>query len=475
MRLGKRRKKSRGFLYITALLMMASLLSLGAVGLTRSTTELVASNRLVAKYQAFQFAEGRLDDILERLKTAPDSIFFQDADNDGVLDFTDTNGDGFPDLTCPGSFQYSSCTLVDITPNPTPFGVQSGIRQLQVTTTGSQAGVMQTIQSVVEVPSPSIFPPGILAGWVLMGFGTNLVDAYDSCSGAYPYTGWAWNQPRPVSATVQATTSINIQQYGFWNPSWFWNNMIVGAGVSPATVTYWPGAVPSLVNVQGTQKAASQNIPLPPITLPPGNATGSPYVAGDCSPSDPPTVFQIGVNMPSMISTGNNCKIIVQGDGLVHLDELSLPNSSSSIEFQGNATVVTNVPGVQFQGVVKIASTGSLSLYINGTNPVMTAVSASYLNNTMDPKKFTLYVKNLSTSIGAVDLPSVSTVYGAIYAPNAYIWGHTGVEVYGSLVSGQMVTMDGHSKMHGDTALKYGCGGGGGGPSPLTMLSWQQL
>lgn len=61
-------KTRRGFLLITALFALSGMMTLSAVGLTRSMSELAAANRSVDGSQTFQIAEGRLDLAMQQIK-----------------------------------------------------------------------------------------------------------------------------------------------------------------------------------------------------------------------------------------------------------------------------------------------------------------------------------------------------------------------------------------------------------------------
>ena len=61
------RKQQKGFILLTALVVLAGLTTLTSVMMTRSITELSAANRFVEEQQAFHLAEAGVDDTLTAL------------------------------------------------------------------------------------------------------------------------------------------------------------------------------------------------------------------------------------------------------------------------------------------------------------------------------------------------------------------------------------------------------------------------
>ncbi len=476
------KSQERGYALLMSLMVTSFLLVWSMASLTTSVANHAATNRYADKQRAFQLAEARLNHVLWVFTYDPSSIFFRDANGDGVVNLVcpgapDPAQVAGTDCVCPTVSDptlsaNTTCGLLDLTPNPDPFSLINNTRIVKVRTTGTTNGTRQTLEAVVQVRGASIFQ-WPLFGSSGVGFvaGANLVDGYDSTAGPYPYAGLPLSAPRSMIGQVRSNNGLSIAQPTSGTHSYLWADASVGAGLNPATaIWYSPGGAsgPPYFNIKGSSVAAIANITLPSFLIPGGGSAAGPYNIGDCLPSDPVKVFTVGVDDPSSISVGANCKVTLQGNGQVNLSELTL-GTNSALQTTGQMKITTQAMNIA--GPIHLTN-GSLQIYVDDSqhdNGVV--IAGSLINDTLTPRNFLLDVKGSATTQTNIDYGTgggLAPFYGVIYAPNHAIYAHPGSVIFGSLISGVDVTITG--RVHYDRALR----GTAGAQLPV-ILSWQEL
>ncbi len=456
------RQDQQGALLLLGLFALSGALALTAAGLTRSMTETLAAGRAVQVQQAFHAAEARLDDVLARLSLDPSYVGIDVCP---------------PATTLPGS--QTTCTLTDLTASLALPPTQRQVRLVINAFIPTQANPVsqRTIEATLEFQQDPLFPYAGSGPLVSFEVGNHLVDSYDSQLGAYPYAGSGPASLRPVATKIRSNSNIFFlsQMFSGGAKAYFWADMIVGPSYVPASsgLVVLPAANAWQVVLEGATVAEPEWSP-PTLSIPAGSPTGSPYTPGNCDPAAPPQEFEVSVDMPSRITAGVSCKILVNGDGQAHLGEINL-GSGAQLEFTGQVTVVTPKLINNGTAMLRVAPTATVQLYVVGQDPALVGITTNLINTTQDPKRFTLFVT--STGPSEVTVLAGQQFYGAIYAPQSAIYLATLSEVYGSLISGMNQDVGGlrlgyGAQIHHDLALLKRGQIRLGQP---TLLSWREL
>jgi hypothetical protein len=266
-------RQPTGFMLITSLLLSALMSVFVAATLLRATQELHTAEQTLALQQAFQDAEGRLDQAIFQLRENP------------------SLGETFSSFTdCPTTLgsTITGCTMM-------AEGLTNTLRRIR--TTATVGGVEQRVEAVVEVPQESLFrwalfaeenmqvglgasnttirilPPiptellggGVITDWLyyrapaLLAFvesrggprATVWVDSYDSASGSYPrdtyrllvhptaYHGSFFLYPPSPPANQTATIQTNGVGQGAITLGWgtrVWGNAVAGPNADPDAI-----------------------------------------------------------------------------------------------------------------------------------------------------------------------------------------------------------------------------------------------
>ena len=448
------RLNQRGFVLLFSWMVPFALILLTQVGLARAVTEGVAANRFVAKQQAFQVADGQLDNVLAALAKDPSSLLTG---------------------TCPPSVDptRTSCTLQDVTQqlDPTATALQ-GTRQARIVVTGFMPNrttpqAQATIEAIVEVDGASIFQWPMFADQVIFQWQSNLVDGYDSTGGTpYPYGGLGPGASRPIRAQIRSNGSMLFQNFPMKPASYFWTDLMVGPAYNPASTGI---TTTGPVYLKGAQATAPAAIILPPVAAASGTPLGSPYLHGDCGIADAPLLISINANPYSMISVGADCKVMLQGDGSVSFDEITM-GTRGTLQLEGN--MVLTAGKLDSQSATLRLATGSATIHVTGND--MFAMVGNIDNVTHVPSNL-LFVLDTTSSIDFMTAYK-STIYAAFYAPNAvYVFFHyTGGELFGSVVTKNQVFVNGNWKFHYDQALRN-LQQSGVSASPVRIRLWRQL
>lgn len=186
----------------------------------------------------------------------------------------------------------------------------------------------------------------------------------------------------------------------------------------------FPGAVPNNV-IKGISSIEGEIFTLPaPITFPTikiptfsgskGALSGSTLTINSADSGNYTTI-----SASNKLTVNGACSIVVSGD-------ISLGNSAT----------------------IEISNNSSLNIYLSGKFDGKN--SAGVVNKTNIPANFKLYGVGQNQSI---TLKNSSTLYGAIYAPNADIQIDNGASVYGAVI-GNKIELKNSGSMYCDKALK---------------------
>ena len=235
-----RGQRQGGFILITAALIVAGLLTLTQVGMTRSLVDLSAANRFIAKQQAFHLAEAGIDRSLRELKKAsgPFPSPWVSANSDTAC--------GTP--PCYRLIDGNLTVLVSDADGPLAT----------VTSTGNTS-TPQTLEVIAEIPQGRAFQQAVF-GKTEVRLRGGFVDSYDSTLGAYTPAPAVGNrgQDGDVRTNSTATDMLRLEDVTVSGDVW------VGAGGVASVVIEKIGAV----SISGLQDSSPVNLSLPPVTIP---------------------------------------------------------------------------------------------------------------------------------------------------------------------------------------------------------------
>ncbi len=470
-------KSNRGFLLVTALWAAVVAITLLQVSIARGTVELKSVERSIQQTLAFQRAEGTMDAALQSFFTSTDPASW--AGCDGVK----------PDYV-PG-YTTSSCF---VNPLSNPIVVSGGpakkITVQAFAPTSANPTATRRIQVLAQYPESDFTLP-IAADQQIVLLGNALVDGYDSggVGNPYAFTGDLNGMIRTNgTSSVSTSEAIRLRQDAL-----VYGDAIVGYGGSQASFSLASGAA-ILGTTFGNPPAGNPNLncaipgrcvttsssampTFDSVTLPTTSAPSGPAInLTGCTVASPPVVYTAPFNFSS-ITTGQYCKVILQGDGIVNLSLLDL-SGSNDLTFNGNIQLQTGSLTVGQWGTIDVGANYSAEVYVNGNVNLM---GQTYVNeNTKQPKKFSLKVKrNIAITNQTVQLDQNNLFYGTIYAPDAipassgtFIVTIAGsAHVFGAIV-GKVVQVNQYGQVHYDINLASG-GGGSGGSSSRRILSWR--
>ncbi len=368
----------RGIVLITAFLAIALILILSGIFFMSSLTEQRASQRQLAVTTAFYLAEGGIDDAIAKLRT--DNNYPGSAP--AVIQLG-TQGEFETKVTQPGPVNQPDSRRIEswgYTPSKdqTAYGYQ-----------------VKKLEAYVTVTPNPLFMMAIFTEDEIEMNGSGLLDSYDSSKGVYD----------PANAGSDADIGSNnkskeepvIQIKG--------NFTVNGdAGVGPNVpyqdaIKVWPQS-----DITGTQSNFSQEISLPPVTVP-ENILDS----GD---------LNIG---------GGSSEVLSGGDYWF-----------SSVKITGNGQL-------QFSGPATIYVTGDIDIAGN---------SITTSNNL--PANLVFKVAGAHD----VKLTGDMDFYGGIYAPESEINLNGNGKVFGAFTAKE-VDLNGNVNFHYDEAMKNIPGGAG--------------
>ena len=294
------RAKRPGFVFVLSLMTISGLLSLIAVNLARSATELAAAQRYAAKLQAFHIAEGGIDQALGQM-----------ANNTPVS---------------------QTATLISGVASVTIQDLGNGTQQ--ITSAGAVPNLAQQTVEIVVPSGQSVFR------WALFGEDGITVGSMSSVDGDLETNSTAHN-----AVVLENWSSIQGDIY-------------VGAGPPPGD----PNVVIRNLGAtwNGTGQAALQNFSMPPITLPSGNPCGGPLVVtGGTVVID---LSDLATSCYSSLDVQSGSVRIV-GNGQLVLDGINM-QSGGQVQVEGTATIVTKGVVSGLQGNLAVSNTGSVRLYV---------------------------------------------------------------------------------------------------------------
>jgi len=291
---------------MAAMSILSSLLVIGAVGMGRSTTELLATNRYIGKLQAFHAAESAIDEALTVLRSSPAP----------ALPYTCPDLPGLP-------MGMVRCTVT----------VQAD-GTLRVSGTGSAQQAIERVEAIVEV-EPSAFRRAAF-GASGVDLDDVLVDSYDSALGAYDAivapadaNYGALNRSRPVPWVNSWEGSLQTNGTGWWAIH-LKDTTVFG------TVTLGPGALDSeaycaegnTIVYGGLPQQASSPVPMDPITVPPGLCTGQNLTNS--------TVLDAGAYCYTRIALTHNKTVQTNGPVTIYVtDEFAISDGAALIGQDG--------------------------------------------------------------------------------------------------------------------------------------------
>ena len=162
------------------------------------------------------------------------------------------------------------------------------------------------------------------------------------------------------------------------------------------------------------------------------------------------------INVPQalldMVSSGDIGSSTTISSSAVYdmIDVASDPNKGSLINVDGKNVEIYVIGDIRLGNSDKIDIQPDASLVVFLGGNLIIDNSGAINNLTMDPKKLKLYGLDTCTDI---DFKNSGTFYGAIYAPQADIRLHNGVQVYGAMV-GKSFTQDVNANFFYDMSLR---------------------
>lgn len=436
---------SRGFLLITALLVVTGVTALISIGLTRSMTEILVTNRSLAVQQAVHTAEAGLDDaIAEYVSGGADAVTnFSQAEG-----WTDRAGNACnAGETCSVTFPLNTGTVTvtvnDIATSPAT-----------ITSIGSSGGVNQTVEMVVVPPQGPLFQQAIFGQEGVHVHQGILVDSYDSTKGPYtpsPLTGNR-NEDGDIRTNSTETNTVQLDQ-----DVQIYGDVLVGySGIPSVVIQQGQG-----VSISGEQTAYT-NLWMPPIQVPAGTPCGGPLVV----PTGTTRIVDVSTFCYSSINVAKDAGLLINGDGKITLKSSTLPDlatgQNSVLLFSGKVTVVAGEVSIGER--LTLGTAASLKLY--ATDSVFLR---GVINSSQDPKNFAVNYTGTST----LDAGQGTSFYGTIYAPNADVKLHQSGDFFGAVVA-KSVDFDQSGRFHFDEALTESSTSSGSNGNSITIRSWRQ-
>ncbi len=392
----KMKSGTRGFLLMATYLLLAAFSIYSLALFSRGTTFMQAAERNQNRMMAFNMAEAGTDKILAALRVNPENPSY--------------GGTNYQDLS---SGKLTGGYIITVT-TPNPISAPS-VRMIEVTghspsnNNQSRAHENRTITTYVEVGG------GPIKLFEYAAYGTQKVSikgslttrSYKSSSSIISGSGTKGHLATGSIAPEAFKIDVNRLNVS--------GDLVVGG--NPASVIKQTSDSSS-VNVTGTRRTAEPKQFQPPTT----NITslGSLTIPGN-------TVTSSMRSLCTTVTPTGRCQLQA---GTYRFDSLDIGKTGSSIG------------RLEALGPVKIFVDGDVS--INGRVTLMSSAGQTLL--TPIPKNFLLYSKGNSVSVS----PS-STLYGAIYAPNATINAKSGT--YKGALVGKEYNFDGSATLYFDEDL----------------------
>lgn len=430
-----------GSFLILSLLIVTGLTALTTVSLTRSTTELAATNRFVLGQQAYFEAVSGIDCAIDQLR------------HTNVLDEVE--------VAC-----LTADRTVTLTQDPGP--------PILISVTASSGSVSTTQMAIVQRTITSPFQHAIYG--VVGDYSTgvkvstgSVVDSYDSGMGAYGVGGNVasngdvrTNSASNLNGTLAA---IVVEDNGGAAAQ------VNGSASTPPGSTVYVAPGSSITGpIEDNQSVETFPAPVPPPPPPPAgctplNGTGA-NNGGDITITTPVpnqmsscyyannltvtigifgTIGQVAFpNLQTLYVYGN---LTINSTGVLRVGQGTIRAANVTVKDNGSRLEGTGTGGTE-DGLVNIYLTGQLTASSDG---VLTGAQ----NN---PKRLRIYSTSSTT---AANIASGGKVYGSLYAPNGLIQltQNTGLSappnssVHGAILGKTcMVTLN--ARLHYDEALK---------------------
>ncbi len=274
------------------------------------------------------------------------------------------------------------------------------------------ATVDKTIRVMLEVNGgQSLFDYGIFGDEGVELSGNAQIDSYDSRVGEYG----------EENVGDQGDAGTNASYYSclfLRNNSEINGDAIVGPGADPASVI----VTQNNSNITGEKSALDEEKELPSIPAPEGLPWRGDYSVGQ---NDTDTINENGEYMSFILES--NSKVAITADVTLYISGEFSMKSNTQLEMAEGVT---------------------LTIYLGGT---FKQRSDSQINNlSQDPAKLQIYGTENFTS--TMNLKSNSSLYGAVYVPDATVHYHSNADLFGAVVA-NYVEIHSNSRLHYDLAL----------------------
>jgi hypothetical protein len=426
------RRPQAGVALITAMIIVIIMGGMAAAFLTLSFSQSKAASNGSEREVALHIAEAGIEDTINKL-TGYSFAWLKAGNATPVV----PTGNPTPDymifagatVTNIGTVNSGtfSAVVTNTTPGATvvytgPFAPTAPPNGYLITSAGTRNGLTRTLQVVVgAVDNSQLFKDGLFGDVQVDALGTFFSDGYDSTKGAYAsQPKQTWNGISYVDPTGNIGSNGNIITNGSVTVM---GNATPGPGGSsgPGGTVYGsttPAIAPQPLSPAPWDLASESpsNIGTPPTPDKSGNLTFAQTTPG-------PTVYHVS----SLTMTGKTT-IQITGQVKIYVD--------GAIDMGAQSNLQIGVPG-------STTDTSKLQLYQNsGANDITINGQAMSGNTTAD--RFQLY----SQTTGTIKFNGGSTVYAAVYAPQATFTNNGGNEFFGAMVAKSM-------KLTGTAAFHY--------------------
>lgn len=405
-------RNQKGFILIASYLVITVLVILGAAFVSRSLSEMRIAERAKDSVQAFYLAEAGVDQAVWELNSAG-----------GTWSGWNTSGNPYTSGTrtlITGDFSVSVTDPTGNNPVIQAIGYAGGISAPNVST--------RTVRAKLQRGSSPLFTHALFSENEIELFGSATVDSYNSASGPYG----PLNRRSNGDIGTNGTTTAAIDLTG---------SVIINGDVSTGTGGTVKKTGSIIVNGNETH---DNNVNLSSVTV-------SSDLTGLASSGD-------------LELSGSSSRTLSAGD--YKFSEIDL-SGSSTLTLEGPIRIyITGEDSIKSTGSSRITSTGQIEIYVDGDVNIS---GSGILNQSGTPSNFILYGTPTSDEI---KWSGSSSLYGAVYAPQAEIDISGSAVIYGSMV-GETVELFGSAVFHYDEALQNT------GPSSETgssyvLLNWQE-
>ncbi len=395
----KHHPKERGVVLIIAILVALMMLLLAMPFLTKLSGQYGITEKSYRQLAAFNLAEAGVERAIWELNHG-DISYWEGDDNLRTMTIS--------------SFQASGGTEVgDIVIEAFGPGGDNPIIQStgRVPHIGT-ATVDKTIRVMLEVSGGrSLFDYGVFGDEGVELAGNAQIDSYDSRQGEYG----------DDNVGDQGDAGTNASHYSclfLRNNADINGDAIVGPGADPASVI----VTQNNSGITGEKSALDEEKGLPSIPVPEGLPWRGDYTVGH---NDTDMIIENGEY--TSFALQSNSKVAITADVTLYISGEFSMESNTQLE---------------------IAEGVTLTIYLGGT---FTQHSHSKINNlSQDPAKLQIYGTENFTS--TMTWKSNSSLYGAIYVPDATVHFDSNADFFGSVVA-DFVEIDSNSRLHYDLAL----------------------